>query len=428
MKKKIKISILGMGYVGLPLAVESGKYFPTIGFDIDACKIKNLKKNIDLNNELSKSDIKSSKFLNFSSKLQDISKSNFYIVCVPTPINKNKKPDLRLLKNAGLLLSKIIKRGDFVVFESTVYPGVTEKICKEIISKKSGLKYLVSDSRNGFHGGYSPERLNPGEKNRKLYQITKIVSGSNNYSKKIISQVYSKIQKNNIFVTSSIQIAEAAKVIENVQRDVNIALVNEFSKIFDSSNIDIFEVLKAASTKWNFHRYFPGLVGGHCIGVDPYYLAYFSKLKKVNPRMIISGRSINDTMYKYVVNKIIKKSKVANLNISKANLLIMGYTFKKNCSDTRNTQVERIFNGLREKFKTIDIFDPFVSINNEALKRKNNFIKRLSSKKYDIVIIAVDHDFFYKLGIQKIKNLLKNKNGLIFDINNLFESKSFIHI
>ena len=427
MFNKINISILGMGYVGLPLAVEAGKYYPTVGFDINKFKIGKLKKNIDLNNELKKTDIKKSRLLKFTSNTDDLSNCNFYIICVPTPINKNKKPDLSLLKSAAVIISKLIKKGDIVVFESTVYPGVTEKICKEVIEKNSGIKFISNNRTNGFYAGYSPERLNPGEKNRKIYQITKIVSGSNNYSKKIITRVYSKIQKNNVYVANSIKIAEAAKVIENVQRDVNIALINEFAKIFDKSNIDIFDVLNAASTKWNFHKYYPGLVGGHCIGVDPYYLSYFSKKQSINPLMITSGRRINDQMSNYLVKKILYYLKKNDLNKPNIKLLIMGYTFKKNCSDIRNTQIEKVFKLLNKSFKNINIYDPYVDKNLLDLKLKKKLINYPKTNYYDSIIIPVDHNIFKKLGKKNILKFLNNNKKLIFDLNNLFKSKDFIH-
>ena len=427
MKKKLNIAILGMGYVGLPLAVESGKYFNTVGFDIDLQKINKLKINIDDNNELNKNDIKKSKYLTFTSSIKDISICNFYIICVPTPIDKNKKPDLCLIEKAAISVSKIIKNQDFVIFESTVYPGVTENICKNIIEKNSKLKFINSNQKRGFYAGYSPERLNPGEKSRKLHQITKVVSGSNTYATKIISSVYAKIQKNNIYIANSIKVAEAAKVIENVQRDVNIALINEFTKIFNKSNIDIFEVLKASSTKWNFHSYQPGLVGGHCIGVDPYYLSYFAKKNKVNPIMITSGRNTNDKMYKYLIDKIYDKIKLNKVSSDSLKVLIMGYSFKKNCSDIRNTQVERIYKTLSKKCNKIDIFDPVVNQKQLPKKIIKNFIKFQNKKYYDFVLITVGHEDFINIGKAKIENFLKNKKGLVFDINNIFDSKKYIH-
>ena len=428
MLKNIKIAILGMGYVGLPLAIEYGKYFPTIGFDINKKKINNLKKFLDENNEVSKNEIKKSKSLLFSDDLDSIYKCNFYIICVPTPIYKNNRPNLNFLKNAAKIVSKVIKNKDFVVFESTVYPGVTENIVKDIISKKSGIKLATKeDAVDGIHFGYSPERLNPGEKNRKLFQITKVVAGSSPYATKIISAVYSKVQKNNIFVANSIKVAEAAKVIENVQRDVNIALVNEFTKIFNKSNINIFDVLKTSSTKWNFHNYYPGLVGGHCIGVDPYYLSYFSKLHKVNPLMITSGRKINDEMYKLFLNEKYENIKNKNFNLKKIKLLIMGYSFKKNCADIRNTQIEKIYNSLSKKIKSIKIFDPIINTNELPVKIKRNIIKFPKKNNYDVILIAVDHDFFFNLGKKRINSFLLSEKSLVFDFNNLFNYKEYIH-
>ena len=427
MKKNINIAVIGLGYVGLPLAIEFGKYFSTVGYDIDKKKILNLLKFIDTNKELSKIEIKKSKKLIFTSKIKDIKLCNYYIICVPTPINKNKKPDLKLIESAAKIVSKVIKNGDVVVIESTVFPGVTEKICKNIIEKKAKLKIITEKNKKGFHIGYSPERLNPGDKNRKLHNITKVISGNTPESLKIIKNIYSIVQKNNIYEASSIEVAEAAKVIENVQRDVNIALINELTKIFNKSKIDIFEVLKTASTKWNFHQYFPGLVGGHCIGVDPYYLSYYSKIQNINPLIITSGRKINDQMYKYLVKKIIDNLKINNLYKKNTKLLIMGYSFKKNCSDIRNTQIERVFNSLYRYFKNINIYDPLIDKSLLKPKIKNKFITYPKVNFYDSIIIAVNHDIFRKIGEQKIIKLIKNDKKIVFDINNYFKNSNFIH-
>lgn len=427
MKKKINIAVIGLGYVGLPLAVEFGKYVSTVGYDIDKKKIFNLSKFLDTNKELSKSDIRKSKKLIFTSNIKDIKLCNFFIICVPTPIDKNKKPNLKLIQNAAKLIARVIKNGDTVVIESTVFPGVTEKICKNIIEKKTNLKIITDKNKKGFHIGYSPERLNPGDKTRKLYDITKVVSANTPESLKIIKNIYSIVQKNNIYATSSIQVAEAAKVIENVQRDVNIALINELTKIFNKSKIDIFEVLKTASTKWNFHQYSPGLVGGHCIGVDPYYLSYYSEIQNINPLIITSGRKINDQMYKYLVKKIIDNLKIKNLYKKNTKLLIMGYAFKKNCSDIRNTQIERVFSSLYKHFKNINIYDPLIDEKLLKPKIKNTFISYPKFNFYDSIIIAVDHDIFTKMGEQKIIKFIKNDKKIIFDINNHFKNSKFIH-
>ena len=426
MKKQIKISVIGMGYVGLPLALEFGSKYTTIGFDLSEIRINLLNKSLDSNNEISKNEFKKSKNIKFSNNINDIKNSNFFIVCVPTPINKSKKPDLKNLKNASRIVGKVISSGNIVIYESTVYPGVTENICAPIIEKISKLK-LIKDNKknnNGFYCGYSPERINPGDKNRKIKDIIKIVSGSNKFALNQIDKLYKTIIKAGTCKVDTIKIAEAAKVIENVQRDVNIALVNELAKIFEKDKINTNKVIKAASTKWNFVKYFPGLVGGHCIGVDPFYLSFRAKQLGINPKMILAGRDTNDKMYLHFYKLILNLIKLRKINLSKSNVLIMGYSFKENCSDTRNTQIEKLYNKFSLKAKKIKIFDPNVNHELLNLKIKKSFILKPKNNYYDIIIIGVAHKLFKKMGPKKILKYSK-KRSIIFDLKNIFENKFY---
>ena len=416
--KKIKISILGLGYIGLPLAIKLAQFYETTGFDININRINELKKNIDRTKEVTKKDFKKKLKIDFTNDINEIKESNFYIITVPSPIKKNKTPDFQPLIKACDILSKVIKRGDICVFESTVYPGATEEVLIPRLEKKSDYK-LNED----FFVGYSPERANPGDKIRKLENITKVISGSNPNTIKTIYKVYSKIIKAGIHIVSSIKVAEACKIIENVQRDLNIALINELTKIFDKLQINIFEVLDAAATKWNFNKYEPGLVGGHCIGVDPNYLTYKSKKLKINPRIILSGRETNEDMFKFVAKKFLNQ-----INKKKIKILILGYTFKENCPDIRNTQIYFLLNFLKKKGANVDINDPWVLRDELSSNLKKSFIKKYKNNYYDGIIIAVKHKAFVKLGINKIKDLGK-KNAIIFDLKNLFpKEKKFLRL
>ena len=411
-----KLAIIGLGYVGLPIAIEFGKKRKVIGFDLNKGRINELQKSIDCNLEVSKKDFKSSKKLVFTNKIQELKDCKIFIVSIPTPIDNKKKPDLSLLKNCCEMIGSIIKNGDLVIFESTVYPGVTEEICAPIIQKKSGLKF-----NQDFFCGYSPERINPGDKNHRLSNIVKITSGSTPEVSKIVDRLYKQIIKTGTYNAPSIKVAEAAKVIENTQRDVNIALINELSIIFDKLNIDTKSVLDAANTKWNFLPFKPGLVGGHCIGVDPYYLAYKSLKAGHIPKMIIAGRKINDQMPLYLANKIkhmMIKKKIDYIN---AKILIMGFTFKENCPDFRNTKVADLINGIKRYNKTkIDVYDQWVS--KKEVKKIYGFdlIKNPSKKKYDLVVFAVAHDEFKKTTKNQIKDWVKKKY-IIFDFKNIFK-------
>ncbi|MBJ09437.1 MAG: Vi polysaccharide biosynthesis protein VipA/TviB [Euryarchaeota archaeon] len=417
MIKNFKIAIIGLGYVGLPLAVQFAKKYDVIGFDVNHKRISQLRKGLDKTNELSNSDIINvSNSLTFTSNDSDLKFANFYIVTVPTPINQRKQPDLTSIKSVSKMLGGVLKKGDFVVFESTVYPGVTRDICVPIIEKISKMS-LNKD----FYVGYSPERINPGDKKHKVSDIVKVVSGSNKFSLNIISKIYTSVITAGIHRASSIEVAEAAKVIENTQRDLNIALANELSIIFNKIGIDTKEVIEAASTKWNFSPYYPGLVGGHCIGVDPYYLTYKSKQVGHNPRVILSGRSLNDNMPRQIISSLTKALKLKDKPILNSRILILGYTFKENCPDIRNTKVHDVVKILQKKNADITLFDPL--INKSDLKDifKNILITRLPKKSFfDAVLLCVPHDEFKKMGSKRIRSFLST-DGIFFDVKSLFK-------
>ena len=365
--KNVRLGIVGLGYVGLPLAVEFGKQFKeVVGFDLKSKRIKELRSLIDVTGEVSRKEIKSSKNLSFTYNLENIKNCNCYIVAVPTPVSSKNIPDFKLIKNACKLIGKVLKKNDVVIFESTVYPGATEEICVPILENVSSLKF-----NKDFFVGYSPERINPGDKKHTIKNIIKIVSGSNIKITKFISDLYSKIVKVGTHKVSSIKIAEAAKVIENTQRDLNIALVNELSIIFNKLNLNTEEVLKAAETKWNFISFRPGLVGGHCIGIDPYYLTYKSKKIGYNPKIILAGRNLNDKMSHYVGNQILKKINKKNLNKKKIKILLMGLSFKENCPDIRNSKSIDLYHFLLNKNIDIDVYDPVIDKKDKELKSIN---------------------------------------------------------
>ncbi len=412
------IAVIGLGYVGLPLAIAFGKTRDVIGYDKNPNRIKNLINGHDETRETSKSDLTSAKFLKFSNDLRDISKANVFIVTVPTPIDKNNKPDLSLIIEASTTIGKRIKSGDVVIYESTVYPGVTEEICVPILEEESKLKY-----NQDFFCGYSPERINPGDKNHRLEKIVKVTSGSTNKIAIKIDCLYKSIIKAGTYRAPSIKIAEAAKVIENTQRDVNIALMNELSLIFNKMNIDTHEVLKAAETKWNFLRFKPGLVGGHCIGVDPYYLTFKAQELGYKPEIILSGRKINDNMGRYIANKVVNLMEKNKFTIDGSKALVLGYTFKENCPDIRNSKVLDIINILKSFNIEVDVFDPWVSNENENLNHKLNFINKIPKKPvYSAIIIAVAHNIFKNINIKEIRNSGKPK-AIIYDVKGVFNLK-----
>ena len=414
--QNIKIAVIGLGYVGLPLAAEFGKSKNVIGFDINKSRIDELLNYKDSTRELGEDELKESKFLKFTSEPNAISSSNFYIVTVPTPIDLNKEPDLEPIIQATKMLSEYLSEGDIVVYESTVYPGVTEEVCVPIIEKFSGLS-LNKD----FFVGYSPERINPGDKEHRLKDIIKVTSGSSPEAAEFIDQVYRSIISAGTFKASSIKVAEAAKVIENTQRDVNIALVNELSKIFNLLGINTKEVLDTASTKWNFLPFTPGLVGGHCIGVDPYYLTYKASAHGYEPQVILAGRRLNDGMGEYVANNLIKNMESIFDSDETLNILVMGLTFKENCPDLRNSKVFDIIKELHKHNAVIDVYDPWVMQDSNSKDYNLLSINDLTADKYNGIIVAVGHEEFCKMGINKIRSFGKN-NHILYDLKNIFSS------
>ena len=410
---KIVIGIIGLGYVGLPLAVSFAKKNQVIGFDTNKRRINDLKKGLDNTFEVQKKTIRNAKNIIFSNNFKDLKKCNCFIVTVPTPINKIKNPDFSHLVSASKLVGLVLKKGDVVIYESTVYPGATEEICVPILEKKSNLTF-----NRDFFVGYSPERMNPGDKKHTVSNIIKVTSGSNKLTADFVDKLYKSIVKVGTYKSSSIKVAEAAKVIENTQRDINIALINELSIIFNKLNIDTEEVLKAAGTKWNFLPFRPGLVGGHCIGVDPFYLTFKSKKVGYVPKIILSGRSLNDRMSKYIAKRLITKMKNTKIKIPNSKVLVMGITFKENCPDTRNSKVFDLIKEL-EKYKIkITAFDPWVN-KDQLSQNKIKLIKKPKINNYDSVLITVPHKIFEKMGIKKIKKFTK-KNSIIFDLKFLF--------
>jgi UDP-N-acetyl-D-galactosamine dehydrogenase len=423
---KIKIGVIGLGYVGLPLAVEFGKKIETCGFDINKNRIRTLKKNSDYNKELDSKEIKKSKNLFLTNNINNLSSCNIFIVTVPTPLKEKNLPDLSLIIKATKSVAKILKQNDIVIYESTVYPGVTEEVCVPILKKYSKLEFINSDSKKNFKGfycGYSPERINPGDKKNYLTKIPKVISGSTVFIANFIKKIYEIIIEKPIHIAKSIKIAEAAKIIENTQRDLNIALANEFLMIFEKMNIDFNEVFKAASTKWNFLRFTPGLVGGHCIGIDPYYLTYKAKKIGYNPKLILAGRKINDAMNKFYFNCCIKELKKRKIFKKKLNILFLGSTFKENIADCRNSKVFNFINNFLKIRFNVDVFDPYILKHEIDKSFQPYFISYPKNKKYDCVIISVAHNYFIKKHFQqKIKSFC-NKNFLVFDLKNCLNKK-----
>ncbi|MDB3920276.1 nucleotide sugar dehydrogenase [Candidatus Pelagibacter sp.] len=423
----MKIVVIGMGYVGLPLALLLSKKNNVIGFDINSYKIKQLNKNIDETNEINKKTFEAGRKILFTNDPVHIKNADFFIIAVPTPIKKNKEPDLRFLKKATILAAKNIKNQSVVILESTVFPGTTEDICVPIIKKISKLKYINKDSYsnnvNGFYCGFCPERVNPGDKKHTIDKITKVISGSNNHAIKKIKNLYKSICKK-IYISNSIKTAEAAKIIENTQRDLNIALINELSKIFRLLKLDTREVLATAGTKWNFSKYFPGMVGGHCIGVDPYYLTYKSKNIGFKPNVILAGRKINDGMTNYILKNIIRIHKDKNISLFKSKILFIGCSFKENVTDTRNSKSIELIKKLNILKAKIDIFDQVI---NEKKILDKNVIKsfeNLNKNYYDAIIFSVTHDRFKDLLKKNYKKFLKTKKNIVIDINGFLPKES----
>jgi UDP-N-acetyl-D-galactosamine dehydrogenase len=409
MKKEYKIAIIGLGYVGLPLAIAFSKFYNVVGFDIDNERIKNLQNNIDSNFDI---EIQHHSNLKYTSLINDIKDSNIYIVTVPTPVTKDNIPDLTLLKSATKMLSTFINKGDIVIYESTVYPGVTEDVCVPIIEKISSLTF-----NNDFFCAYSPERISPGDEKYSLSNVIKITSGSTPTIAEEVDQLYQKVVKSGTYKAPSIKVAEAAKVIENTQRDVNIALMNELAMMFDKMNIDTTEVLKAAKTKWNFLDFKPGLVGGHCIGVDPYYLSYQSEQVGFKPDLILASRQINNSVADFVVLKTKELLQKAKKTIKGAKVLVLGYTFKENCSDTRNTKVKQIIIGLENLSIKVSVYDPYLLCNSDTNLSKNPLE---STAKYDAIIVAVAHNEFKNYTTADFTHVSRGKLVLL-DIKGLYK-------
>ena len=406
MFENTKVAIIGLGYVGLPLAVEFGKKIPTLGFDINQARVKELKNGSDSTLECSEEELKEATLLTYTANLNELKEANVYIVTVPTPIDEHKQPDLTPLIKASEALGTIVSKGDIIIYESTVYPGATEETCIPVVESVSGLTYNID-----FFAGYSPERINPGDKDHRVTNILKVTSGSNDDIAELVDQLYKTIITAGTHKASSIKVAEAAKVIENTQRDVNIALINELSIIFNKLNIDTLEVLEAAGTKWNFLPFRPGLVGGHCIGVDPYYLTHKAQTVGYHPEMILAGRRLNDGMGKYVVSELVKKMLKQRIHVEGANVLVMGLTFKENCPDLRNTKVVDIVAELKEYNINVDVIDPWCS-NEEAQHEYGLSLTQPKSNHYDAIIMAVGHNEFKKMGASEIRALGKESHVL----------------
>jgi UDP-N-acetyl-D-galactosamine dehydrogenase len=413
MKEK-KIAVIGLGYVGLPLAVEFGKKYSTLGFDINQKRISQLSEGYDRTLESNKEEIEASKGLSFSSSIQDLPNYNIFIVTVPTPIDQFKAPDLTPLLKASEMLGKVLKKGDIVIYESTVYPGCTEEDCVPVLEKESGLKFNVD-----FYCGYSPERINPGDKVNTLTKIKKVTSGSTPEIADVVDELYKSIIIAGTHKAPSLKVAEASKAIENAQRDVNISFVNELALIFERMGIDTTDVIEAAGTKWNFLKYRPGLVGGHCIGVDPYYLAHKAESLGYHPQVILSGRRVNDMMGMFVANKVVKLmiKKEHKVNASKA--LILGVTFKEDCPDIRNSKVIDIHNELIQYGIDVEVYDPHADAHEVSEEYNINLIAKIGSE-YDAVILAVSHKEFLNIEFDKI---IKNSNSVIFDTKSFLDRK-----
>ncbi|MDC1245647.1 Vi polysaccharide biosynthesis UDP-N-acetylglucosamine C-6 dehydrogenase TviB [Pelagibacteraceae bacterium] len=410
-----KIALIGLGYVGLPLAVEFGKKREVIGFDINKNRIDLLKKNIDPTLEISKKEFIDATHLNFTSNSKDLKDCNIFIVTVPTPIDNHKRPDLTALEKSSETVGSILKKGDIVIYESTVYPGATEEICVPILEKKSGLIF-----NKDFYCGYSPERINPGDKKHRLTDIKKVTAGSTPEIATEIDELYKTIIIAGTHKAESIKVAEAAKVIENTQRDLNIALINELALIFKRMDIDTEAVLKAAGTKWNFLPFRPGLVGGHCIGVDPYYLTHKANEVGYYPEMILAGRRLNDNMGSYVANEVSKLMTKKRIQIAEANILIMGLTFKENCPDHRNTRVVDLVKEFKSFSCNVDVYDPWVNKKQVAEEYKIEPIDKPIKDKYDAIILAVSHDEFKSLTESQIRSYGKSSH-VLYDIKYLLK-------
>lgn len=414
--RNCKIGVVGLGYVGLPLAVEFGKHYGTVGFDIKTARVAELKKGHDATLEVEPAELRAAKGLSFSTDVKDLKPCKVFIVTVPTPIDDYKRPDLTPIVRASELLGGVLKKGDVVVFESTVYPGCTEEIAVPILERLSGLTF-----NSDFFCGYSPERINPGDKTHRLTTIKKITSGSTPATADFVDSLYASIIKAGTHKASSIRVAEAAKVIENTQRDVNIALINELSLIFNRLGIDTEEVLEAAGTKWNFLPFRPGLVGGHCIGVDPYYLTHKAQEIGYHPEMILAGRRINDNMANYVAERVAQLMISKRIHVKGSRILMMGLTFKENCPDVRNSKVADVVRELTKYGAKVDVYDPWV----DAAEAQHEYgikpIRKPAKGKYDAIVLAVSHKQFRDMGIDAIRSFARRPH-VLFDIKYVFSA------
>ena len=408
-----KVAIIGLGYVGLPLAVEFSKKLPTTGFDLKDQRIAELRSGVDQTREVSRDELAAADNLTFTSSIEELKNANVFIVAVPTPIDANKRPDLRPLEGASRTVGQVVKPGDVVIYESTVYPGATEEVCIPIIEEVSGLTFNTD-----FFAGYSPERINPGDHEHRLPTIVKVTSGSTPEIADFVNDLYATIITAGTFKASCIKVAEAAKVIENTQRDVNIALINELALIFNRLDIDTLEVLKAAGTKWNFLPFRPGLVGGHCIGVDPYYLTHKAQEVGYHPEMILAGRRLNDDMGRYIASKIVKLMLKKRIHVADANILILGLTFKENCPDLRNTRVTDIIDELTSYGANIEVHDPWANPQEAEQMYGVTMIENLPVNHYDAVVLAVAHQQFQKFSKEDFNKMCRQL-AVIYDVKHV---------
>ncbi|MFM7403853.1 MAG: Vi polysaccharide biosynthesis UDP-N-acetylglucosamine C-6 dehydrogenase TviB [Erythrobacter sp.] len=413
-----KVAIVGLGYVGLPLAVEFGKVRPVVGFDISSKRIADLRSGVDHTREVEPEDLRKAVHLNCTDRADDLSECGVFILTVPTPVDADRRPDMRAMRAASETVARVMRPNALVIYESTVYPGATEEVCVPILEAISGMKF-----NRDFFVGYSPERINPGDRSHRLTNIVKVTSGSTPEAAEAVDKLYASIVKAGTHKASSIRVAEAAKVIENTQRDLNIAFINELSIIFDKLDIDTEEVLKAAQTKWNFLPFKPGLVGGHCIGVDPYYLTYKAEAVGYHPEIILAGRRLNDRMGSYVSHQLLREMARRGMNFGHARILIMGLTFKENCPDIRNTKVVDVVRELKMLSMDVDVYDPWVKPEEAWAEYGVELVARPEAGAYDGIILAVAHDDFRELGAPAIRSLGKQQH-LLFDLKHILPKES----
>lgn len=412
--ENVKLAVIGLGYVGLPLAVEFGKQRPVIGYDINARRVAELKDGVDHTLEVDSDELQQAQFLQYSCEVTDLAAANVYIVTVPTPIDDYKQPDLTPLIRASETLGKVLKRGDIVIYESTVYPGATEEDCVPVLESVSGLRF-----NEDFFAGYSPERINPGDKTHRLPNIRKVTAGSTPETAELVDQLYAQIITAGTYKASSIRVAEAAKVIENTQRDVNIALINELALIFNRLGIDTLEVLEAAGTKWNFLPFRPGLVGGHCIGVDPYYLTHKAQSIGYHPEIILAGRRLNDSMGAYVASQLVKAMTKKRIQVQGARVLMLGLTFKENCPDLRNTRVIDIIQELKQYDVQVDVYDPWADVEEAQREYGIELVSDPAQSAYDAIVVAVAHREFSDLGASGVRQWGR-EDHVLYDLKYVF--------